>query len=193
MVDLGRFRRVSDYVNVLDGYLRLIDAVVLARSGEVTRLAMPEMRIRPDDIAVVGQLSDEHVKASSEEGVFIAKRAQEVILMTRSHIVSGNVFIHGDGSIVAFVDASDPKFFPMEDVTVRWISDRRVAARYPFALIQRKEVLGIATEGIKLAGEEQVERRSSIVEATRRAAREDDDNAGSAIAGGVGGALREAE
>ena len=41
MVDLGRFRRVSDFVNIVQGYLVLKEVVVLTRIGDATRLTMP--------------------------------------------------------------------------------------------------------------------------------------------------------
>ena len=74
------------------------------------------------------------------------------MVLTRTHIIDGDVFIQGDGSIMAFVDATDPKFIPMTDVRVRWVADQQLAARYPFALLQRTQILGVATEGIKQVG-----------------------------------------
>ena len=175
MVDLGRFRRVSDFVNLVQGYMVLKDVVVLSRMGEASRLTMPELRVLPDDIAVVGQLGDDKPQARrSESAVFIEKTAQRLVLLTRHHIIDGDVFIHGDGSIMAFVDATDPKFIPMSDVRVRWISDRKLAARYPFALVQRTQILGVATEGIKLGGAESTLRRAAMLKAQVKAATESD-------------------
>ena len=162
MVDLGRFRRVSDFVNLVDGYMVIKDVVVLTRTGEATRLTLPELRVLPDDIAVVGQIADPKAPEAAESGLYIEKTAQRLVVLTRSHIIDGDVFIHGDGSIMAFVDATDPKFIPMSNVRVRWVRDRRLAARYPFALMQRSRILGVATEGIKLGGSEQTTRRAML-------------------------------
>lgn len=149
-IDLGRFRRVSDFVNIVQGYLVMQDVVVLTRTGEATRLILPELRVLPDDIAVVGQLGTDRPQQATGTGVFIEKVAQRLVVLTRSHIIDGDVFIQRDGSIMSFVDATDPRFIPMSDVRVRWVSDRKLAARYPFALLQRSQILGVATEGIKL-------------------------------------------
>ncbi|TME12972.1 MAG: hypothetical protein E6I65_02215 [Chloroflexi bacterium] len=162
MVDLGRFRRVSDFVNLVDGYMAIKDVVVLTRTGEATRLTLPELRVLADDIAVVGQLSDDKAQQATESSLYIEKKSQRLVVLTRSHIIDGDVFIHGDGSIMAFVDATDPKFIPMSNVRVRWVRDRRLAARYPFALMQRSRILGVATEGIKLGGSEQTTRRAML-------------------------------
>jgi hypothetical protein len=174
MVNLGRFRRVSDFVNLVLGYLVLHDVVVLTRTGEATRLTMPELRVLPDDIAVVGQLADDMPAEGAESASFVEKRAQRLVVLTRSHVIDGDVFIHGDGTIMAFVDATDPKFIPMSDVRVRWVSDRKLAARYPFALVQRSQILGIATEGIKLGGAESTMRRLEMLKAQVKGAAEGD-------------------
>jgi len=172
IVDLGRFRRVSDFVNLVQGYVVIRDAVVLTRTGDATRLTLPELRVLPDDIAVVAQLGDDKDSsggggggAEAGAGLVIEKRRQRLVVMTRTHIIDGDVFIHGDGAIMAFVEATDPKFIPMNDVRVRWVSDRKLAARYPFALLQRSQILGIATQGIKLGGAEQTMRRAAMLKA----------------------------
>ena len=168
MVDLGRFRRVSDFVNIVQGYLVLRDVVVLTRTGEGTRLALPELRVLPDDIAVVGQLGTDPPAQATGTGVFIEKVKQRLVVLTRSHIIDGDVFIQRDGTIMSFVDATDPRFIPMSDVRVRWVSDRKLAARYPFALMQRTQILGVATEGIKLGGAETTMRRAEMLKAQAR-------------------------
>jgi hypothetical protein len=174
MVNLGRFRRVSDFVNLVLGYLVLHDVVVLTRTGDATRLTMPELRVLPDDIAVVGQLADDKPTEGGESASFIEKRAQRLVVLTRSHVIDGDVFMLGDGSIMAFVDATDPKFIPMSDVRVRWVSDRKLAARYPFALVQRSQILGVATEGIKLGGADSTMRRVEMLKAQVKGASEGD-------------------
>ena len=174
MVDLGRFRRVSDFVNLVDGYMILKEVIVLTRTGDATRLAIPELRVLPDDVAVVGQLSDDKAQSSGESGTFIEKTTQRLVVITRTLMIDGDVFIHGEGNVMAFVDATDPKFIPMSNVRVRWLSDRRLAARFPFALVQRTQILGVATEGIKLASAEQTLRKVARLKAiTQRMAESD--------------------
>ena len=187
MVNLGRFRRVSDFVNIVQGYMILRDVVVLTRTGDTTRLVLPELRVLPDDIAVVAQLGDDHAGAGpaagvdASAGVFIEKNRQRLVVLTRSHIIDGDVFMHGDGTIMAFVDATDPKFIPMSDVRVRWVADRKLAARYPFALLQRSQILGIATEGIKLGGSEQTMRRGEMLKAQAKSAASIGDGLGDEV------------
>jgi hypothetical protein len=169
MINLGRFRRVSDFVNIVQGYLVMHDVVVLTRTGEATRLTLPEFRVLPDDVAVVGQLDGGDRPVQSGAGTaYIEKVRQRLVVATRSHIIDGDVFMQRDGSVMSFVDATDPRFIPMEDVRVRWISDRKLAARYPFALLQRSQILGVATEGIKLGTAATSTRRAELLRAQVR-------------------------
>ena len=170
MINLGRFRRVSDFVNIVQGYLVMKDVVVLTRTGEATRLTLPEFRVLPDDVAVVGQLGStaDPGGQSGSGSTYIEKVKQRLVVVTRSHVIDGDVYMQRDGSVMAFVDATDPKFIPMSDVRVRWVSDRKLAARYPFALLQRSQILGVATEGIKLGTTETSARRAEMLKAAAR-------------------------
>jgi hypothetical protein len=172
-INLGRFRRVSDFVNIVQGYLVMRDVMVLTQTGESTRLTLPELRVLPDDIAVVGQHADDRSGSAASSDAMIEKRVQRLVVVTRSHMIDGDVFIHGDGTIMSFVDATDPKFIPMTDVRVRWVSDRKLAARYPFALVQRAQILGVATEGIKLGDAATVARRAAAIRAEPKATASD--------------------
>jgi hypothetical protein len=186
MADLGRFRRVSDFVNIVQAYIVLRDVVVLSRAGEPLRLALPELRVLPADIAVVGQLTDDKSQGSGEGGSFIEKRPHRLVLLTRSHIIDGQVFIQVDGSIMTFVDATDPKFIPMTDVRVRWVSDGKLAARYPFALVQRAQILGVGTEGIELGGAKDTIRQVAMRKAQLKGASDADGLGGDVGPAGKG-------
>jgi hypothetical protein len=183
MVDLGRFRRLSDFMNLAQGYLVLKDVVVLTRTGDATRLAIPELRVLPDDVAIVGQLEDGKSASSGESAPasFIEKTPRRLVVITRTLMIDGDIFLQGDGSVMAFVDASDPKFIPMLNVRARWLSDRKLAARFPFALVQRSQILGVAPEGIELGGGDTTMRRLEMLKARSKAAPPDADGLGGEI------------
>ncbi|MBI3751265.1 MAG: hypothetical protein HY263_06365, partial [Chloroflexi bacterium] len=130
VVDLGRFRRVTDYVNLLDGFFALRDVVLLTRTGEATRITLPELRVRLDEVAIVGQLVAEEMERSSEVGVHLDKVSRRIVVMTAAHIIYGFVHTLEGANLMAFLDSPDPKFMPMARVRVRWLADRRLAARY---------------------------------------------------------------
>ncbi len=142
-VDLGHFIRLSDYVNVLDGFFTIHDVVLLSRLGDPTRITFPDFRVRLDDIAIVGQSFD--ADPHSEERM-IPKQRRRLVVTTGAHIIYGYAYMHEEASLTAFVDSNDPEFMPMTNVRVRWLADRRLAGRFPFALIQRRKIIGVATE-----------------------------------------------
>ncbi len=200
-VELGRFTRVSDYVNILSGFFNLEDVVLLSRLGEPTRITFPEFRVRLDEIAIVGQHDPEAdaggsgpwgdtaktvaapppdpvsaLRSTMFEGrgarpagyddddvsstVFtnrperedpgagepVDKERRRLVISTDAHIIYGSAHLHHEASMIAFLDATDPHFIPMTNVRVRWLADRRLAGRFPFVLVQRDHIVGVAAD-----------------------------------------------
>lgn len=142
-VDLGHFARLSDYVNLLDGFCTVHDVVLLSRLGAPTRITFPDFRVRLDEIAIVGQAVDDRVH--DEERVIPMQR-RRLVVTTDAHIIYGYAYMHEQASLTAFVDSTDPAFMPMTNVRVRWLADRRLAGRFPFALVHRRQIIAVATE-----------------------------------------------
>jgi len=143
-LDLGHFARVSDYVNFLHGFCTIRDVNLLSRLGEPTRLNFPDLRVRLDEIAIIGQRDPGPVTASDERD--IPKERRRLVVTTLAHIVYGYAFIHEQASTTAFIDATEPPFIPLVNVRIRWLADRRLAGRFPFALVHRSHIIGVATE-----------------------------------------------
>jgi hypothetical protein len=144
-VDLGNFHRLSDYVNFLAGFFTIRDVTLLSRIGEPTRLTFPDLRVRLDEIAIVGQPDPEAPAGDPEDGL-ILKQRRRLVVTTAAHIVYGYAYLHEEASLTAFVDATEPRFIPLVDVRVRWLADRRLAGRFPFALVQRAHIVAVATD-----------------------------------------------
>ncbi len=151
-VDLGRFTRLSDYVNFLGGFFNIRDVTLLSRTGSPTRVSFPELRVRLGDIAIVAQ-RDEAPSPHNAQMAIIPKQRRRLVVMTTAHIVYGSVYLHEEGSMRAFIDSSDPHFLPMTGVRVRWLTDRRLAGRFAFALLQRSHIIGVAAEGTPISVE----------------------------------------
>ena len=143
-VDLGSFRRVSDYVNLLDGFFTIHDVILLSRLGLPTRLAFHDLRVHLEEIGIIGQKVP-NLPAPSDDHL-VEKAPRRLVVMTAAHIVYGYCYLHPLASMTAFIDATDPPFIPMTNVRVRWLADRRLAGRYPFALIHRSHIIGVATD-----------------------------------------------
>lgn len=147
-VDLGNFRRLSDYVNFLTGFFTIRDVTLLSRIGEPTRLTFPDLRVRLDEIAIIGE-PDPLMRSSDVTDVsdaVIVKQRRRLVVTTAAHIVYGFAYLHEEASLTAFVDATEPRFIPLVNVRVRWLADRRLAGRFPFALVQRSHIVAVATD-----------------------------------------------
>jgi hypothetical protein len=168
MADLGRFRRLTDYVNMLQGFFTLRSVTLLTRTGEPTRVTMPELRVRLDDVSLVALRSVEAAPAGmrppSDATVVVEKIKQRLVLMTPAHIVAGDVHIHAGGSLLHFVDSTDPRFIPMSDARVRWLDDRMLVGHFSFALVHRNRILGVATEGLGGAAEAEAARQADAMD-----------------------------
>lgn len=144
-VDLGNFHRVSDYVNFLTGFFTIRDVTLLSRIGEPTRLTFPDLRVRLDEIAIVGQ-ADPEIAPTDDDNALSLRQRRQLVVTTAAHIVYGFAYMHAEASLMAFVDSTEPRFIPLENVRVRWLADRRLAGRYPFALVQRAHIIGVTTD-----------------------------------------------
>jgi hypothetical protein len=152
VADLGRFHRLTDYVNMLQGNFTLRDVTLLSHDGEPTRLTMPELRVRLDDVAIVAERHSEG-QPHDDQAVVLEKVEQRLVLLTPSHLVAGDIHIHAGGSLLHFIDSTDPRFIPMNDVRIRWLDDRALVGHFEFALVHRAKILGVATEGLGTGSE----------------------------------------
>ena len=143
-VELGSFNRLSDYVNLLTGFFTIHDVTLMSRLGEPTRLTFDDLRVRLDEIGLVAQAAPPQY--APPDDVLVPKARRRLVLMTTAHLIYGYAYLHSEASLTAFVDATDPPFLPMTNVRLRWLADRRLAGRYPFALVHRNHIISVATD-----------------------------------------------
>jgi hypothetical protein len=154
-VSLGRFGRLSDLINASRGYIRVRNAQLLQRNGEPTSLILAELMVDQDEISFIAQPQAEAPEPGAAGG-FIepsfggdveARQAREFVMFTPGHTVTGKVHIFGQTDLAGFVDATDPRFVPVTEVTTRSLSDRRIVSRYDFILINRTQMIAAAEAG----------------------------------------------
>lgn len=154
-VSLGRFGRLTDFINASSGYLRVRDAQLLHRNGDPTDLTLPELMVDQDEISFIaqGQAPVPEVGAATGfiEPVYDTtvehRKAREFVIFTPGHTVSGKVYIFGQTDLAAFVDSTDPRFVPVVDVTTRSLADRGIVSRYDFVLVNRTQMIAAAETG----------------------------------------------
>jgi len=154
-VSLGRFGRLTDFINASSGYLRVRDARLLQRNGEPTGLVLGELMVDQDEISFIAQAQAPPPEAGAATG-FIEpisdttvehRKAREFVIFTPGHTLSGTVYVFGQTDLAGFVDSTDPRFVPIVDVTTRSLADRRIVSRYEFVLINRTQMIAAAETG----------------------------------------------
>ena len=154
-MSLGRFGRLSDLINASRGYIRVRDAQLLQRNGEPTSLILAELMVDQDEISFIAQPQAQPPEPGAAVG-FIepsfgdnveARQAREFVMFTPGHTVTGKVHIFGQTDLAGFVDATDPRFVPVTDVSTRSLADRRIVSRYDFILINRTQMIAAAEAG----------------------------------------------
>jgi hypothetical protein len=138
-VDLGRFRRLSDFLNSHEGLIELRDCTVLRRNGDPTKVTTSSIWVSPVEVTLIGVPAPTDVPAMPE--FRILKRAEPLIVVTPGHTLTGSIYIPQDGSLSVFVESNDPPFIPMADVRTRSLADRRIITRYPFAMLNRRHIV----------------------------------------------------
>jgi hypothetical protein len=147
-ISLLRFTRLSDLINHSRGYIKIVGAQVLRRNGEPTGQVIQELMINQDEIAFIAQ---SEAKASGEMGPgadvdrpSMRRIPREIVIFTEGHTLTGKIHMFSETEIDAFVDSPDPRFVPMTDVTVRWLSDRRIVCKFDLVLVNRTQMLAAA-------------------------------------------------
>ena len=140
----GGHRRLSDFVNTLQGLISLRDVRVLRRNGEATRVTAPSMWVNPNEVTMIGELrAADNAPADGRD--VLARRAFELIVVTPGHTLTGKVHLNPEALLSVFIELPDPAWIPMTDVRARLLADRRVTLNYAFALINRRHIVA-ATE-----------------------------------------------
>lgn len=141
---IGAHRRLSDFVNHHLGLFELVDATVLRRNGEPTRVHTPSFWVLADEVTLIAQLSQQPSGGPAPE-FRVSKVARAIVVVTPGHTLTGHIFITEGAELAMFLESPTPQFVPMTDVRTRSLADRRIVARYPFALLNRRHMVA-ATE-----------------------------------------------
>jgi hypothetical protein len=69
-----------------------------------------------------------------------------VSIVTPGYRLRGDMHLHTNGSMNHFLQASDPHFLPITDLTVRRLSDATTVAHFAFAAINRRQLVTLLDE-----------------------------------------------
>ena len=77
----------------------------------------------------------------------IERPPREFVLFTPGHTITGKVQVFGGTDLAGFVDASEPRFVPVTEVTARSLADRRIISHFKFVLINRTHMIAASEIG----------------------------------------------
>jgi hypothetical protein len=139
-IGLGRFRRLSDLVNHHVGLIGLRNATVLRRNGTATRVTAPTIWVSPAEVTLIGEAGQTEPKDAMPE-FRIAKEPHDLVFVTPGHTLTGQIHLVVDGQLSSFIESDDPAFIALTDARTRSLADRRIVARYNFALLNRRHIV----------------------------------------------------
>jgi hypothetical protein len=161
----GQFGRLSDWINMQSGFIQVQDAwhVHLGQRN----LPDPDQQrgtlwVRLDQIVLVAERAlAQQVRPGAP---VVQKQRRKVSIVTPGYSLRGSLHIHTYGSMKQLLETPDPHFLPLTELNVRWLSDSNLVARYPFAMVNRAQLVTILDESSAPAGDTSLGRPDSAGE-----------------------------
>lgn len=159
----GQFGRLSDWLNMQSGFIAVREAL-LVYLGQIGA-PEPDQRkgtlwVRLNQIVMVAEQSA--VQTPRPGAPIVAKQRRRVSIVTLGYKLEGSLHVHAHGTMTHFLESPDPHFLPMTDVTARGLSSAAMVARFPFAMVNRQQLVTVLDESEPSSGDlAQTEARSA--------------------------------
>jgi hypothetical protein len=146
-IHIGQFDRLSGWLNMKSGFIQVDNAchVHTGRPGTENPY-QPKSTIWVHLAQVILVAETSPVQQFRPGAPVVQKERREVSIVTPDHSLRGSIHVHANGAMNQFLEAADPHFLAMTNVTVRWLSDPARCAQFPFALINRAQLVTISEE-----------------------------------------------
>lgn len=143
----GQFPRLSDFLNMQQGFIQV-------REGSMVPLGQGDL---PDPDARKGTLwvrlaqivlvAERTAIATHRPGApVVQKERRKATMVAPGFSLRGNLHVHTHGSMKQFLESPDPHFLPLTELTIRRTSDPALVGRFPFALINRDQLISLLDE-----------------------------------------------
>src|ERR1035437_7350499 len=146
-IQIGQFDRLSGWLNMKSGFIQVRNAcpVHTDRPGaEDPNERRSTLWVRLNQVVMVAERSP--VQQFRPGAPIVQKQRREVSIITPGYSLRGSIHVHANGAMHHFLDAADPRLRALSDVTVRWLSDAALIARFPFALVNREQLVTVLDE-----------------------------------------------
>jgi hypothetical protein len=154
----GGFDRLSDWLNMQSGFIQVYEATHVHLGHTDTSDAEQKrgtMWVRLEQIVMVAERPG--VPQSRPGAPVVQKQRRKVSIVTPGYSLRGCIHVHAHGSMQQFLETPDPHFLPITELTVRWLSDPELVSRFPFAMINRKQLITLLAEPLAPADGSTVE------------------------------------
>jgi hypothetical protein len=153
-VRMGHFDRLSDWMNAQSGFVRVLDASHVYLGHDQTPESERDIGvlwIRVDQITLVAERA--RPQQQRPPAMVVQKVRHKVSIVAPGYNLRGSVHVHAASSMKQFLEMAEPRFMPLTDVTVRWLDNPRLAARFPFAVVNREQLITVLDEPTSPTGE----------------------------------------
>ena len=140
-VSMGSFERLSDWLAVQSGFMRLSNVVqsLHGRDDGSSGNSSGRLWARLDQIVLVTQRANG--QGNRTGAMVVPKTALKVLVVAAGYRLRGSIHVHRNGSIEQFLESVDPQFLPMTDLRVDWLGNPAIASHFPFGLVSRRHII----------------------------------------------------
>jgi hypothetical protein len=150
----GQFDRLSDWINMQTGFIQVHDAWH-AHLGQIKTPDHDQRKgtlwVRLNQVVLVAERTP--VEQGRPGAPVVQKERRKVSIVTPGYNLVGSIHIHAYGSMSQFLEPASSPFMPITDLTVRWLDDPAMAARFPFAMVNREQLITVLDESQPPAGD----------------------------------------
>jgi hypothetical protein len=152
-IHTGQFDRLSDWINMQSGFIPIYNAW----HAHLGQMSAPDpgqrkgmLWVRLDQVVLVAEKAP--MPQVRPGAPLVQKQRRKVSMVTPGYNISGNIHVVAHGSMSQFLETPDPHFLAMTDLSVRWLSDPTMTARFPFAMISREHLVTVLDESTTEGG-----------------------------------------
>jgi hypothetical protein len=146
-IHTGKFDRLSDWLNMQTGFLQVRGALHMHPGSSHPLAADGGARplwVRLNQVVLVAERSP--FVQNRPGAPAVQKLRQDVSIVTPGYDLRGNLHVHAYGSMTQFLESPDPHFLPITDLTVRRRNDAATIASFPFAMVNRDQLVTVLDE-----------------------------------------------
>lgn len=152
-IHTGQFDRLSDWINMQTGFIHVHNAWHV-HLGQMSA-PDPDQRksmlwVRLNQVVLIAETAPIHLVRPGSP--MVQKQRRNVSIVTPGYNLSGSIHVVAYGSMSQFLETPDPNFLPITDLNVRWLSDPAMTARFPFAMINREQIVTVLDEATTQGG-----------------------------------------